>query len=134
MKVDSRHGKDAESHFRVLQKKRGIALVEARPMTGRTHQLRVHLAEAGLPVTGDDLYGREAAQAPRRSRGDEARSSRGAESPHFGSRGNRYGSQLNLALRAVRLTYTDPFARRRVDIQAPVDDFLREYGFDVPPA
>jgi RluA family pseudouridine synthase len=59
MKVDSREGKEAETHFRVLQKKKKLALVEARPFIGRTHQIRVHLAEAGCPVVGDELYGRE---------------------------------------------------------------------------
>ena len=36
--------------------------MEARPVTGRTHQIRVHLAESGLPVVGDKLYGREDAR------------------------------------------------------------------------
>jgi 23S rRNA-/tRNA-specific pseudouridylate synthase len=35
----------------------GLALVEARPLTGRMHQVRVHLAELGCPVAGDTLYG-----------------------------------------------------------------------------
>ena len=33
------------------------ALIEARPFTGRTHQIRVHLRESGLPIIGDDMYG-----------------------------------------------------------------------------
>jgi RluA family pseudouridine synthase len=56
--VDSRGGKEAETHFRVLQTSGTTALVEARPHTGRTHQIRVHLAESGCPVAGDELYGR----------------------------------------------------------------------------
>ncbi len=35
-----------------------LSLVEARPLTGRTHQIRIHLAEAGCPCVGDDIYGR----------------------------------------------------------------------------
>lgn len=58
MRVDARHGKEAETHFRVLQTIAGRSLLEARPRTGRTHQIRVHLAEARCPVVGDAFYGR----------------------------------------------------------------------------
>ena len=51
-----RHGKEAETHFRVLASHGGLHLLEARPRTGRTHQIRVHLAEAKCPILGDDLY------------------------------------------------------------------------------
>jgi 23S rRNA pseudouridine1911/1915/1917 synthase len=43
--------------FQVLVRRSERALVEARPETGRTHQIRVHLAAVGAPVAGDDLYG-----------------------------------------------------------------------------
>jgi len=56
MKVDP-EGRPARSEYRVLGKAQHAALVELRPRTGRTHQLRVHLAAAGHPVVGDDLYG-----------------------------------------------------------------------------
>jgi RluA family pseudouridine synthase len=53
----------AETSFRVIaQYPRGI-WVEAIPKTGRTHQIRVHLSEYGLPILGDDLYGREDKEA-----------------------------------------------------------------------
>lgn len=57
MRVD-RHGKEAETTFRTLATAHGRHLIEARPHTGRQHQIRVHLAESGSPIVGDDLYGR----------------------------------------------------------------------------
>jgi tRNA pseudouridine32 synthase/23S rRNA pseudouridine746 synthase len=60
MRVDEKDGKDAQTGFRVLQKKDSRALIEATPLTGRTHQIRVHLAAAGHPVVGDPLYGKGA--------------------------------------------------------------------------
>ena len=57
MKVDMRRGKEAETLFRVIHGGDRNSLVEARPYTGRTHQIRIHLAESGHPIVGDDLYG-----------------------------------------------------------------------------
>ena len=50
-------GREARSKFRILAAGDGAALVEAIPRTGRTHQLRVHLASCCLPVIGDPTYG-----------------------------------------------------------------------------
>jgi 23S rRNA pseudouridine1911/1915/1917 synthase len=52
------HGKPAETEFRLVASAGGKFLIEARPYTGRTHQIRIHLAESGSPVIGDELYGR----------------------------------------------------------------------------
>jgi RluA family pseudouridine synthase len=57
MIVDPRGGKEAETTFRVLQVVGNTALIEARPFTGRTHQIRVHLAASGHTIVGDELYG-----------------------------------------------------------------------------
>lgn len=57
----ARPGKEAQTGFRVVASGDGAALVEARPFTGRTHQIRVHLAHCGLPIVGDSTYGGEAA-------------------------------------------------------------------------
>ena len=50
-------GERAVCHYRVLNEQGARALVELRPETGRMHQLRVQLADAGAPIAGDDLYG-----------------------------------------------------------------------------
>jgi tRNA pseudouridine32 synthase/23S rRNA pseudouridine746 synthase len=55
--VDDRHGKPSSTEFRVLQRLEGFTLVEARPRTGRRHQIRVHLYGIGHPIVGDPLYG-----------------------------------------------------------------------------
>jgi 23S rRNA pseudouridine1911/1915/1917 synthase len=50
-------GKPAEVAFRVLERRPGAAWLELRPLTGRSHQLRVQLASRGLPIMGDVRYG-----------------------------------------------------------------------------
>jgi 23S rRNA pseudouridine1911/1915/1917 synthase len=62
-------GRRAVTHYRVLEALRGASLVEARLETGRTHQVRVHFAEAGHPVLGDPVYGRPPADPVAREQG-----------------------------------------------------------------
>jgi 23S rRNA pseudouridine1911/1915/1917 synthase len=101
MKVDARAGKESETHFKILQTQRKFSLVEAKPVTGRTHQIRVHLRESGLPIVGDELYGKREGRLP-------------------------------LGLRAMGLAYADPFIKKRVEIRAPMEEFLKEFGFVLP--
>jgi RluA family pseudouridine synthase len=93
-------GKQAETYFKVLDRKEGMALIEARPFTGRSHQIRIHLAQAGLPIVGDTMYG-----APQ----------------------DRSRKTAPMGLRAVGLEYRDPFTRRSVKIEAPTDSFIAEF-------
>lgn len=56
------NGKTATTHWRVLKTCPGMALMEARLETGRTHQIRRHAAQAGHPIVGDNRYGGGAAR------------------------------------------------------------------------
>jgi tRNA pseudouridine32 synthase / 23S rRNA pseudouridine746 synthase len=57
MVVDG-EGAPSETRYRILEQFDGRTLVELTPLTGRTHQLRVHLAHIGCPITGDVVYGK----------------------------------------------------------------------------
>ena len=57
----ARRGRPAVTDYRVLVSSSGRALVEAAPVTGRTHQIRVHMAAVGHPIVGDATYGGPAA-------------------------------------------------------------------------
>ena len=105
MKVHGAEAREALTRFRVLEAGQERALVLAQPETGRTHQIRVHLEAGGLPILGDRLYGRT----------------------------KGHGSQIGLALRAVKLVYPDPFQKRPIYIEAPCGEFLRQFGFTVAP-
>lgn len=58
------NGKPSQTHYKILQSNHNKSLVELKPTTGRTHQLRVHLKYLNTPILGDPVYG-EAKSAPR---------------------------------------------------------------------
>ena len=101
--VDEEEGKDCETFFRALRIKGNFTLVEAHPLTGRQHQIRVHLSATGHGIMGDPLYGPSAEEMPY--------------------------TRPPLALRSVELAYRDPFTKRPVRIQASADEWLKTYGW-----
>jgi 23S rRNA pseudouridine1911/1915/1917 synthase len=65
MSVSTRAGRAARTAWTVRRRfsASGVTLLEVRPETGRTHQIRVHLAATGLPIVGDEVYGRSRGKA-----------------------------------------------------------------------
>jgi 23S rRNA pseudouridine1911/1915/1917 synthase len=98
-----RTGKRAVTHTKVIARLAGATHLECTLETGRTHQIRVHLAESGTPVLGDPLYGKP----PR--------------DPHVREVGERLGHQ---ALHARVLGFAHPATGQHVRFEAPVpEDF-----------
>ncbi|MBI2912458.1 MAG: RluA family pseudouridine synthase [Chloroflexi bacterium] len=89
-------GREAETRYRTRETLDGYALLEVEPVTGRTHQIRVHLAAIGHPVVGDATYGRRSALV---------------------------GRQF---LHAWRLAFTLPASGRLVEFESPLPADLRE--------
>jgi 23S rRNA-/tRNA-specific pseudouridylate synthase len=97
--VDRAEGRAAETAFSVLERLPRSTLVEAVPRTGRTHQIRVHLAVIGHPILGDRAYG---------GAGGEA-TALGLARPFLHARG---------------LAFEHPFTGERVVIEEPLPDEL----------
>jgi len=96
-----KEGKPAITVYRVLESFEGAALVEVDLLTGRTHQIRVHLCEAGHPLLGDALYG-----AGRKAKGKAAEQAQEV-----------VGRQ---ALHAWKLSFPHPRTGKPLHVEAPV--------------
>jgi 23S rRNA pseudouridine1911/1915/1917 synthase len=94
-------GKRAITRFRVRERFEAFTLLECRLETGRTHQIRVHLASLGHPVAGDPTYGRGRAAVPAGLDG--------------------------IALHAARLAFVHPVSQERVEFFAPLPSRLERF-------
>jgi 23S rRNA pseudouridine1911/1915/1917 synthase len=105
-----RDGREAVTHFRIEERFRGLTLLRVQLETGRTHQIRVHLAHIGLPIVGDPVYGGRRRQV--------AGASEALESTL-----RRFRRQ---ALHAQRLAFDHPLTGRHHTFEAPLPADFRQ--------
>ncbi len=97
MKVTDQNAKDAVTHFTVLERYKNHTLIRCRLETGRTHQIRVHMAYIGYPVLNDPVYGKE-------------------------KKPTLFGQYLH----SYRLAFTHPITQERLQFEvAPPQEFLQ---------
>jgi len=97
MAVDKK-GKEALTEFKVLKRYNGFTYIEVKIKTGRTHQIRVHMAEIGYPIVGDEVYSN-------------------GRNP-FGIKGQM--------LHAARLGFIHPSTKEKVLFEAPLPEYFEE--------
>jgi 23S rRNA pseudouridine1911/1915/1917 synthase len=106
MALVPRGGRYSFSEYRILERLKGFTYVEVYPKTGRTHQIRVHMASIGHPIVGDDLYGKIA--------------KRHAVRP---------------LLHALKIGFEHPATKERLSVAAPVpadmEEFVEKHKGDV---
>ncbi len=122
MGVQTRKGREAVTVYRVVERLGDHALVELTPKTGRTHQLRVHLAYLGHPILGDPVYGGRRERARRASESRVAgRGSRVQPVSSDSGPGTRdSGLAIRQMLHAWRLAFRHPRTGEGVQFEAPL--------------
>ena len=95
MAVDKK-GKEAITEFKVLEKYDGFTYIEVKIKTGRTHQIRVHMAEIGYPIVGDEVY----------------------------SNGRNPFSVKGQMLHAAKLGFVHPTTNKKVIFEAPLPEYF----------
>jgi 23S rRNA pseudouridine955/2504/2580 synthase len=107
-------GQEAHTVFNLVRKWEQFALLEAELKTGRTHQIRVHLASSGFPILGDDKYG-DFALNRQLQKADQTR-----------------GALRRMFLHAYQITFTHPDSGKQMTLKAPLpaelDRFLVSLG------
>lgn len=99
MSIHARNGREAVTHYRVLKHFNGYAHIQCRLETGRTHQIRVHMASIGHPLLGDEVYGTK-------------------KCPFPGLRGQ--------TLHAETLGFMHPATKEYMEFHAPLPDYFAE--------
>jgi UPF0176 protein len=106
--IDQRNGQQAHTIFQVLERfEDATTLIEAQPLTGRTHQIRLHLWHLGFPVRGDSVYLPEG---------------------EIGDRQTLEINSLPMCLHAWRLEFKHPLTRERVRFEAPAPSWAGSSG------
>jgi RluA family pseudouridine synthase len=124
MRVDPKNGKKSKTRFEVRERFSGYALLRCEPLTGRTHQIRVHLRHSGLPVVADALYGGKKLWLSRLKR--DYRLKPGHEERPLLSRVALHAEALTLPhpVTGLMVTITAPWPR---DLKVAVK-YLRQFG------
>ncbi len=97
MAVD-KNGRNAVTHFKVLERFDGYSLLEIKIETGRTHQIRVHMSHIGYPVVGDMVY----------------------------SNGKNPFGVAGQMLHAFRLVFKHPITKKELKLEAPLPQYFQE--------
>lgn len=108
VRVDETEGKPALTLFRVIKRFSHATLMECKPHTGRTHQIRVHTLHAGHPIAGDEKYGDREFNKLMRARGCK-----------------------RLFLHAARIKFVLPETGQVIDVQAPLEPDLQKCLSDI---